>query len=275
VFTLRFGSWTSVPRSFARFVREGGLEDEWRDVLGSIEDGHVEDDRRRDAALPGLPHDPLATRVPVRLETRRSDATSLPSSSSISGERFGYNAPLPSPLAGQRCVTHLVLAMIVSTLAPPEIHGGQLPDYQIIQLPNSHHCLTPLQILDSPPIPARSLLRNRPILGSPLGLPGLAHEPVNETGVVFLFGMLAHRLGFQVESLQAGFPDCEATRQIQPGKWQRVRIEFEFESRNFLTHRHPAEACDVIVCWRHNWLECPETLEVIELRKVVRPHEIV
>jgi len=46
-----------------------------------------------------------------------------------------------------------------------------------------------------------------------------------------------------------------------------VRIEFEYESRNFLKHMHPANGCDLIVCWRHNWPECP--LEVIELRKVM------
>jgi hypothetical protein len=27
--------------------------------------------------------------------------------------------------------------------------------------------------------------------------------------------------------------------------------------------------CDVIVCWVHNWPECPEWIEVVELRKVV------
>jgi hypothetical protein len=43
-----------------------------------------------------------------------------------------------------------------------------------------------------------------------------------------------------------------------------VKIEFEQESRNFLKHMHLASECDLIVCWKHNWPECP--LEVIELR---------
>ncbi len=106
---------------------------------------------------------------------------------------------------------------------------------------------------------------DRPVFGAPTLLPGLAYEPVNEAGVIFLFGIAARRLGFHVERLQAAFPDCEAMREVQPGKWQRVRIEFEFESRNFQIHRHPAGQCDVIVCWRHNWSECPASLEVIEL----------
>jgi hypothetical protein len=110
-----------------------------------------------------------------------------------------------------------------------------------------------------------SVFPDRPVFGAPVQVPGLAYEPVNEAGVIFLFGIIGLRLGFHVERLQAGFPDCEAVREIQPGKWQRVRVEFEFESRNFLIHRHPAGQCDVIVCWRHNWSDCPSNLEVIEL----------
>ena len=82
--------------------------------------------------------------------------------------------------------------------------------------------------------------------------------------------MVARELGYLVESVQAGFPDCEAKRQIGPGKWQRVSIEFEFESRNFVEHGHPSDGCDVIVCWRHNWRECPAHLEVVELSSLIR-----
>lgn len=114
-----------------------------------------------------------------------------------------------------------------------------------------------------------AIFPERPLLGAPLGLPGMAYEPVNETGVMFLFGIVGHRLGFQVEHLSAAFPDCEAVRELQPGKWQRVRIEVEYESRNFLRHGHPAKGCDVIVCWRHNWPECPGNLEVVELSKEI------
>jgi hypothetical protein len=67
---------------------------------------------------------------------------------------------------------------------------------------------------------------------------------------------------------QAAFPDCEAMRRVEPGLWQRSRIEFEKESRNFLAHMHPASHCDLIVCWVHNWKECP--VEVLELSKLVK-----
>jgi|SRR5579885_3496758 hypothetical protein len=111
--------------------------------------------------------------------------------------------------------------------------------------------------------------RERATYGNPLDFSGLRHEPVNEQGVVLLFGMLAQKLGYIVEAVRIGFPDCEAKRQIGPQRWEKVRIEFEFESRNFRDHGHPPDGCDLIVCWRHNWEDCPTHLEIVELSKVV------
>lgn len=114
------------------------------------------------------------------------------------------------------------------------------------------------------PAPRWPVLTGRPIYGTPMSGSALACYPSNELAVVFLFGMLAERLGYVVTRLQAEFPDCEAWRQVGEDKWQLVKAEFEFESRNFLRHMHNPEGCDVIVCWNHNWPECP--LEVLELK---------
>jgi hypothetical protein len=77
---------------------------------------------------------------------------------------------------------------------------------------------------------------DRPVYGPAMVPAALVHEPINEMGVVFLFGTVAERLGFMVTLVQAEFPDCEALREIGPRRWQRVNIEFEYESRNFLRH---------------------------------------
>jgi hypothetical protein len=108
------------------------------------------------------------------------------------------------------------------------------------------------------------------VYGEPLRLAAMAHAPTNELGVLFLFGILAADLGFRVERLQAAFPDCEAKREVAPGKWELVLVELELYSRNFKSHRHNPRGCHVIVCWKHNWPDCPEWLEVIELSKVVK-----
>jgi hypothetical protein len=113
-----------------------------------------------------------------------------------------------------------------------------------------------------------TILTDEPIYGEPLAHPSVSYAPTNESGVIFLFGTVAEKLGFMIQRVQTEFPDCEAMRRIEPGKWQRLRIEFEYESRNFLAHMHPATKCDLIVCWRHNWKGCP--LEVLELCQVVR-----
>lgn len=111
------------------------------------------------------------------------------------------------------------------------------------------------------------ILPGRPVYGPPLMAAGIAHAPLNELGVVFLFGMLAARLGFVVMRIQKEFPDCEAMREVEPGRYQLEKVEFEYLSRNFLIHGHDPALCDAIVCWEHNWPECPEGLEVIELKK--------
>jgi hypothetical protein len=107
------------------------------------------------------------------------------------------------------------------------------------------------------------------LFGAPLNFRCMRHAPTNEQGVVYLFGMVSSELGLIVEALHHAFPDCEAKRCVDPrqDRWQSVRIEFEYKSSKFRDHGHDPAACDLIVCWQHDWPECP--LEVIELRAVI------
>jgi hypothetical protein len=116
---------------------------------------------------------------------------------------------------------------------------------------------------------ARGLYKDRTVMGEPFDRRPMTNAPVNELGVMVLFGMVAAGLGLQVESVQGKFPDCIARRQVAPGKWQYLRIEFEYESKNFKLHGHDPKGCDMIVCWRHNWKECPAETEVVELSRLV------
>jgi hypothetical protein len=103
--------------------------------------------------------------------------------------------------------------------------------------------------------------------GEIINIPGMLHAPVNEYGVIYLFALASKKLGFMVEAIQGGFPDAIAKRKL-PGQryYEAVRIEFEFQSSTFKKHRHDPKGCDLIVCWEHDWKECP--LAVLELRKV-------
>jgi hypothetical protein len=115
-----------------------------------------------------------------------------------------------------------------------------------------------------------------PVYGGPIDFRGLRHAPINENGVIFLFGMVSYELGFIVESIHNAYPDCEAKRCIdrKGNRWQRVQIEFEHRSSHFRDHGHNAQNCDLIVCWEHDWADCP--IEVFELKKVIKelPKEV-
>lgn len=94
----------------------------------------------------------------------------------------------------------------------------------------------------------------------------LLFAPENELGVVFIFAHLAKRWRLRVGEISAAFPDCIAYQKVAGGE-KELRIEFEYKSRNFKTHRHPAKECDWIVCWEHNWPDAPKNLTIVELRR--------
>lgn len=104
------------------------------------------------------------------------------------------------------------------------------------------------------------------VFGDPIAGYDLLHAPVNEQGVVMLFGMMAKKLGFLIEVVRTGYPDCEAKRKCLDGKWRRVRIEFEHLSSHF---DHNPAGCDLVVCWEHNAKNIG--IEVLELKKYFEP----
>jgi len=119
----------------------------------------------------------------------------------------------------------------------------------------------------SAPPSAPPILKDRPMYGPLLQGCPLVFAPTNEASVLYLFGTMSERLGFLMLLVQAGFLDCEAMRVVGENRLQRLKIEIEYQSRNFLKHMHDLKGCDMIVCWEHNWPECP--LEVLELKTLV------
>ena len=84
------------------------------------------------------------------------------------------------------------------------------------------------------------------IVGDVINFRGLVYGPINEQGVVLLFGTLYEDLNIKVENIKTGFPDCTAI-QYTGKQWKRIRIEFEFKSSNFRDHNHDPNGCDIIV----------------------------
>lgn len=108
------------------------------------------------------------------------------------------------------------------------------------------------------------------IYGPPINFRDLRHEPTEELGVVFLFGMVGRELGFVVEAIGRGYPDCKAKylQDLKKNRWADARIEFEYKASNFRQHRHDPKHCDFIVCWENDWPDCP--IKIIELKKEIK-----
>jgi hypothetical protein len=140
-------------------------------------------------------------------------------------------------------------------VGPRLVPGGEVQTHVVI--PATHK-------------PQSATAKKRLLYGEPLDFRGLRYAPVNEQGVVYLFGMVSRELGFLIESIRTEYPDCEGKRCTEPDgtAWEHVRIEFEHRSSNFKEHGHNAENCELIVCWIHDWKDCP--IEVLELRSEIK-----
>jgi predicted transport protein len=115
--------------------------------------------------------------------------------------------------------------------------------------------------------------KRKNIVGELINFRGLVYAPINEQGVVFLFGKVAHEFGMYVELIRTGYPDCIAKRFIGRGRWEEIKIEFEHKSSDFDRHGHNPSEADMIVCWEHDWQQCPKRIEIIELKEEINKLE--
>jgi hypothetical protein len=106
--------------------------------------------------------------------------------------------------------------------------------------------------------------------GEPIRFRGLRSAPADKQGVIYLFGMIGRELGFKVQSFMTESPDAEGKRCVDQelNRWEEVSIQFEFKSSDFKAPDNEEEKCDIIVCWHHDWEECP--CEVLELKPIVK-----
>jgi hypothetical protein len=102
-------------------------------------------------------------------------------------------------------------------------------------------------------------------IGEPLDFEGLTNAPMEENGVIFLFGKLHERMGIRIKAIRKGFPDAAGEVWIKDRLYPRT-LEFEFRSSDFKRHKHAPDKCDIIVCWEHDWRDCPKNIFVIELK---------
>ncbi len=212
---------------------------------------------REDAELARAEHAPGSSVVAPAPALPTQDGDPLAAASTDVTQEPPSRAPVAAAAAPMPSVADLPLLVPPAdvhvspsaTTPLPQVHGVTIANAQTLSR------ITPLSVPS--------------VYGDPIEFRGVRHAPVDVGGVIFLFGMVARELGFNVEAMSSGYPRCEAKRQIAPGKWARLRIDFELESRHFRdAGRHPG-SCDLIVCWRDTWPDRPASLDVLSLERVL------
>ena len=258
----RFGAWERIPAAMLGYGDSKGLWAGWEDVRDLI-GRKVEECARVQMSTSGGKFTAEARRRGKR-QDQESFAPGLKPLSldhryaALKGRSSTQNPEQQGLLVNGRSSTQNPHQR--SVLRSP-VSGEQ--ERPVLASPFTPHNMQTWRVMATP-LPEgidESLL-----YGEPFSLEPMATVPTNEAGVMFLFATLARELGYVVIKVQKAFPDCEAFRRLENGRWQRVRIEFEFTSRNFVLHGHDAKGCELLVCWENDWRDCP--LEVVELKRI-------
>jgi len=284
--------WHQVAHRFALMLREFHIENEWRDVEEivlrkypllertihgsaiSLQPMDIRAAERKDRAVRPLGHRPMGDPGPQRMRLGRVVATALAIEILMAAERSTSAAEAASPIAANADLhpikpTTGLLGTPVKPCSTPLVETIVPADVRAERGIAATAEETEPEAQGERRVEKRGQGRT-PVYGEPLALAAMAHAPMNEDGVLFLFGAVAADMGFRIERVQREFPDVEAKREVAPGIWELQFWELEWLSRNFKEHKHDPKGCRGIICWKHNWPDVPEGLEVIELSKVVK-----
>lgn len=102
-------------------------------------------------------------------------------------------------------------------------------------------------------------------VGQPIRIEGMRFAPTNVAGVIFLFGRLAARLGFEIDAIDERTLVCVARE-----RGEKRRIKFELHASDY--ERAPRKGVDLIVCWENDWGYRPKKhhrLDTLELKEFV------
>ena len=249
----RWGKWSTLREAMAEFMRQAKLEAEWPDVVELI--------RKR------------SPRQMLRIaQVRPGEATGSTTLPAIALERPVSDAQTANATA--QATLNTTAEPILETTAQPILHTTAEPTLTttaqpiiIPGVPGESAALAGNPLLMPATLMPGLLIQNeRPVYGEPINHRCMANAPTNEDGVLGLFVAMARDLDFIVTRIQRAFPDIEALRKGKDGRWRLTLAELEYESLGFVKHGHDPRGCDLLICWIHNWKECP--VEVIELRRL-------
>ena len=223
----RWGKWSTLREAMAEFMRTEKLEGEWPDVAELI--------RKK------------SPRQLLKIAQVRPGEAAEAQVTGNAASPVTENAILTSTAQTEQATAQITAPAILK------------PTSETLWLPEPRR----ENLVLSPETVART---ERPIYGEPINHRCMANAPTNEDGVLGLFVAMARDLDFIVTRIQRAFPDIEALRKGKDGRWRLTLAELEYESLGFVKHGHDPRGCDLLICWIHNWRDCP--VEVIELRRL-------
>ena len=105
--------------------------------------------------------------------------------------------------------------------------------------------------------------------GEDLNFRGIRYAPVDTRGVIYIFGLVSEELSYIVESFSVDRLCFAGKRNMsmKKEKLEAVNIGFTLNSSDLKSSGHLTKNCQLLVCWKHEWKECP--VEVLELSSVL------
>jgi len=122
---------------------------------------------------------------------------------------------------------------------------------------------------EAKPEPSPEKAKRGMIVGEVIDFRGMVYAPLNEAGVVLLFSKVMDDLGVVYESSPTKGFDMVGRLKTKLGL-ELNHFEFEYQSSNFKAHGHDPSLVDYLVCWEHDWKDCPKDLEVWELKEIIK-----
>lgn len=81
--------------------------------------------------------------------------------------------------------------------------------------------------------------------------------PNNEQGTIFYFAQHIANSPFKIVEIRTQFPDA-----IILYNDDKIAVEFEYRSSNFILHKHDIRQCDMVICWKK---DCELPIPIVEL----------
>ncbi|GEM_PF-4251669 len=109
------------------------------------------------------------------------------------------------------------------------------------------------------------------IVGPVINSKRMIYGPSDKLGTMIMFTRILDELGFYIEEIIPENQRMILRRELENGFLEKVETAFTFISSEARRNGY-LEGCDLLVCWKDDWGECP--VEVLELKPTINIRKI-